>query len=170
MKFYTRTGDTGDSDLIGGIRAKKFDPRFDVLGGLDELNSFLGMLKCALKDKEEVEFVECLQREIITLSSHLASLGSGQETEKFAYKGGFTEKLEGRIDHLQSFLPKEFKFVLPGANEASARADAARTVARRAERSLALLAADGYNVSPEAGKLVNRLSDYLYALGRVLEL
>lgn len=168
MNIYTKRGDDGFSDLLGGARAPKYDLRFCSLGDLDELNSVLGLVKCFVKNKDEKDVLEKAQEQIFALSAHIAALGSGMENERYMYLGGFETELEKRIDFLQSLSPEGFKFVLPGENEASAHADVARTVARRAERGIAALSRE-HQVSPAVSVFINRLSDYLYVLARSLE-
>jgi cob(I)alamin adenosyltransferase len=160
MKIYTKQGDTGWSDLLGGGTAHKACDRFKALGDFDELNAWLGMIKCRVS-KQESEFITQIQKDLIVLMSHVAALG-GKDAAKYTFPKGLELELEKRIDELSKDR-QESEFTLPGANEASAAVDVARTVCRRAERMLCTLGWE-YPLSAETLKYINRLSDYLYVL------
>lgn len=159
MKIYTRRGDAGESDLLGGVRALKSDERFCALGDLDELSASLGLLKCLVCPEDQV-FIDQIQKDIMTMMAHVAALGSKVLLEH-PFPSGLECHFERRIDALCDAMPSAF--MLPGVNESSARANLSRTVARRAERSLVTLGWE-YPLSVDAVKYTNRLSDYLYAL------
>jgi len=160
MKIYTKNGDLGRSDLIGGFTTHKADHRFQTMGDLDELNAWLGMVKLGV-DKDEAAFITQIQGDIVTMMAHVAALG-GKQAGKHTFSGGLEAEMEKRIDKLsEHFTGNSFDF--PGANETSAKAHVARTVCRRAERTLVVTGWD-YPISHESLVYINRLSDYLYAL------
>lgn len=165
-KIYTKTGDTGSSSLIGGTRVSKDDMRLDAYGSLDELNAHLGLVACELFDSNDVEFVQAIQHHLFRLGSSLATDASVTEPH---FKHPVTEEmllqLEQEIDHIEPNLPKHAFFILPGGNKASACCHIARTVCRRAER-LVIRVSNTYDIDPAIIKYINRLSDYLFVLGR----
>jgi len=161
MKVYTRKGDNGEADLMGGIRAHKGDDRFHTLGDLDELNAWMGLAKCVTSEDERA-FIEQIQGDLGTMMAHIAALGS-KALEQHPFPAGLDTELEKRIDAL-SKDEEIFSFTLPGVNESSACVNAARTIARRAERSVCTLAWE-YPITHDVLKYMNRLSDYLFVLG-----
>ncbi len=167
MKVYTRTGDNGTTSLIGGTRVSKCSPRLEAYGTIDELNSWLGLLEAstALPQPAHSTLVEAM--------NYLFNVGAALATEPESkwqpelFPAYATEALEAAIDELEAGLPKHEQFVLPGGHPDAARANVARTVARRAERCILALAAE---TAVDAGIIcyVNRLSDYLFVLGRAI--
>lgn len=170
--LYTRTGDDGTTGLVGGSRELKTAPRIEAYGTVDELNSWLGLVASQPQlPAEDHDLILWIQNRLFDIGSHLACpepapgeqpiLSPGIDTESIA-------RLESAIDRLDSSTPKAEKFfVLPGGCQASAMAQVARTVCRRAERRILTL----HNVSPVDAfvrRFVNRLSDYLFILGRNL--
>ena len=165
-RIYTRTGDRGETGLAGGDRRDKADPRVEALGAVDELNAQLGLLAAQVGvergDGETGALLEALQRQLFELGAELASPGAPPRLGPAAVRG-----LEARIDALEAGLPPLRGFVLPGGSVAAAQAHVARTVCRRAERRLVALAA-AEPVGPHALAYLNRLSDLLFVLARVL--
>lgn len=166
----TRGGDTGESTLYSGERERKDALQFDVLGDLDEVNSFLGLLKLAVP-RSMAAFVDGVQSRIITLCGVVATRPGSELYETL------TMVDESDVTHLERFQADlmetttiEPVFINPGANEASARADVCRTITRRAERRLvALIRERGRTDLRECQHFVNRLSDVLFVIGRYLE-
>lgn len=167
-RIYTRTGDAGSSALSGGERLPKTASVFVAMGDIDELSANLGLLKATLapaanaphaKFKIQYELLDAVQHELISVSAALC--GARPYTNEAC--AAFVKRLESAIDALEDAAPAASVFVTPGANLPSARAHVARTVCRRAERSLVAHAP----ASP-ALPLLNRLSDYLFALAEVL--
>jgi cob(I)alamin adenosyltransferase len=166
----TRGGDTGESTLYSGERARKDDIAFAVLGDLDELNSFLGLLKLAVP-VQMAPFIDGVQSSLIQLSSIVAT---NPRSESYGALKQLTEDDVIRLERFQDDLMKttviEPRFVNPGTNEPSARADVCRTVARRAERNLVSFIRDrGRHDLHVAQHFVNRLSDVCFVIARYLE-
>ncbi|MBR7166744.1 MAG: cob(I)yrinic acid a,c-diamide adenosyltransferase [Bacteroidaceae bacterium] len=163
--IYTRTGDSGTTSLMGGKRVSKDHPRVEAYGTLDELNAHLGLLAATMHEHEECSTIEQIMNNIMTLGCYLAR----EEVETTC---PVTEEsiatLEKHIDELYSHLAPLRGFILPSCDEASARANLCRTVCRRAERRIITLAQHA-EISPLATSYVNRLSDYLFALSRILD-
>ncbi len=155
MSIVTKTGDSGESSLYDGSRAPKHDPRFEVLGLLDELNAHLGLLRAKGID-EITPFVERLQNQLFELGAMIATPGS---TESMSTP---LSELEAEIDALEPTLSPLTAFILPGGHELAALAHITRTLARKAERSLAALEEKPHAALP----FLNRLSDYLFLLAR----
>lgn len=164
--LYTRTGDAGTTSLIGGMRAEKNSPRVCAYGDLDELNSHLGLVQAhaAIIDGAEAEAATLLaiERTLFDLGAYLATPGA-EKCE--ALTTGVISALEHEIDVLDSMVEPQRCFILPGGTVAAACAHIARTVCRRAERSIITLAASE-PVDAAVLAYVNRLSDYLYVLAR----
>lgn len=161
--IYTRTGDDGTTSLIGNTRVSKNHPRVEAYGTLDELNAHLGLLSAALDDCCTKAFIEQIENNIFTLGSYLA-------TDKECECNLDTmeiEVLEKAIDTLEAGLPTMQGFILPADTEAAARANVCRTVCRRAERAIVTLQ-ESSNVDTKATVYINRLSDYLFLLQRML--
>lgn len=163
---YTKTGDKGTTALVGGMRVPKSHVRLDAYGTIDELNSFLGLLICEIKEEDTLKILSFIQHKLFTVGSYLAT-----ETEAISPKAAsiITEEnislLENEMDRMDSELPSLRQFVLPGGSEAAARAHICRTVARRAERCIYKVKSD-YPVEDNILKFVNRLSDYFFILAR----
>ena len=160
-KIYTRTGDDGSTGLGDGSRVAKNSARVEAYGTVDEANSTIGMIQaCALPDDV---------REVLTkVQHHLFDLGGelcipGHE----AIQDAHVEGLEAHLDRFNEQLPPLKEFILPGGGEAASRCHVARTVVRRAERAAVTLARDE-TVRPQPVRYLNRLSDLLFVLARVL--
>ncbi len=166
MKVYTKTGDDGTTGLIGGTRVKKWDLRLESYGTIDELNSYIGLLRCQALNQKQTETLVAIQNHLFVLGANLATdvsktnfretLSSGEEEIAL---------LEKEIDRMQEKLPSMKCFVLPGGNTTVSFCHIARTVCRRAERLVAHLSAET-DVNPNVMKFLNRLSDYLFVLSR----
>jgi cob(I)alamin adenosyltransferase len=165
MKIYTKTGDKGETSVIGGIRLPKHHPRIDAYGTVDELIAWIGMLRAT--DQKCVA-----QEELITIQSVLMACCTVIATHPTAHvPEGITiddtSALERSIDRMEGNLPKLESFVLPGGHPAAASANVARCVCRRAERDLLRLN-DAEKTDPDVIRYLNRLSDYLFVLTRCL--
>lgn len=170
MKIYTKTGDKGTTSLVGGTRVAKSDIRLEAYGTVDELNSWFGFIRSLLSEDCYSE----INRVILRIQNLLFDLGCALATEadsKYQPKQLTTDDvmlLESEIDSLETLLPRHNKFILPGGTPAASAANIARTVCRRAERVMSQLpgtASPGQEVSMQ---FINRLSDYLFVLGRRL--
>jgi len=161
-KIYTRTGDDGSTGLGDGTRVPKDHLRVEAYGTVDELNSQVGLLRAELvNDHAAQSFLEAVQHDLFDLGGELCIPGY---TLLNAQAIGETE---AAIDHLNADLPPLKDFILPGGNRAAAVAHVARTVCRRAERQVYSLSQQE-PVNGEGLKYLNRLSDYLFVLARVL--
>ena len=167
MKLYTKQGDTGKTSIIGG-RVDKDHLRVEAYGTIDELNSLIGKAICELdveKFQDIIKDLTAIQHELFDGGGDLANVMKERH-----YK--LTEQpitiLEQRIDVLSEEAPPLERFILPGGAPAAATLHIARTVARRAERQTVSLMKDIEDVSPVVQKYLNRLSDYLFAVARVV--
>lgn len=153
MKIYTKTGDKGQTSLATGQRVSKTDKRIEAYGTADELNSFVGLLRVALPDNEQLPW---LQNRLFDLGACLAGATLHIDEDAIA-------QVEKWIDRMQEVVPPLKEFVLPAGNEAACRAHVCRTVARRLER--AMLRVESQELRVES-VFVNRLSDYFFVLAR----
>ncbi len=165
-RVYTKTGDDGTTGLVGGSRVKKYDVRLEAYGTVDELNSHLGMIIAFDIDEHSKEVLKRIQNKLFVIGSILATDDSAAEFKKrYPCKPEDIEMLEKEMDKMFEVLPKLNNFILPGGSEASAQIQIARTVCRRAERRIIELS-DKVEVEKNLIKFINRLSDYLFVLGR----
>lgn len=168
--LYTRTGDSGETSLVGGERVRKSCARLEAYGTLDEFSSFLGVVlsapSCPAVLKTQLLKV---QNELFNLGAYLATAPAPGTEPACGLTEAKMQELEGWIDTLDEQTPKVRTFVLPGGCELAAHAHVARTVCRRAERRiLALSEEPGAYVDPMLIAYVNRLSDYLFIAARWL--
>jgi len=161
MKLYTKTGDQGQTGLLGGARVAKDDPRVHGYGEVDELNAAIGWVVAAQPDGPARAEMYAIQGDLFLLGAQLAS--DGQGPPKFAVTDAEVARLEGLLDRTCAGLPALRNFVLPGGCELAARLHLARTICRRAERAVTGLVRAG-NAAPVALAYLNRLSDLLFAL------
>ena len=170
-KIYTRTGDDGSTGLVDGSRAPKHSLRIDAIGKVDEANSAIGLAAAAVPGGDQAEALFRIQNDMFDLGADLATPSPDGDFEPsemvLRVVPSQVDWLEQAIDALNEDLEPLTSFVLPGGSEAAARTHVARACVRAAERSMAELAADGA-VNPAALAYVNRLSDYLFVLARVL--
>lgn len=165
MKIYTKTGDKGQTSLLGGSRVPKHHLRIESYGTLDELNSHIGLLRD--QDLSEVMTTELLevQDRLFTLGSLLASEPGKSKVKIPETKKEDVEFLEKAIDRMNEELPEMRSFVLPGGHQAVSVCHIARCVCRRAERIIVHLSEES-EVPELAIQYINRLSDYLFVLSR----
>lgn len=169
MRLYTRSGDKGQTSLIGG-RVDKDHVRVEAYGTLDELNSIVGKAIAELQHDKElfkdiIDDLEKIQHELFDCGTELSNVSKNKKhtlsEEPITY-------MEEKMDELIEEAPPLEKFILPGGSDASATVHIARTVARRAERNIVTLMKEEEEVSAVALKYVNRLSDYFFAAARVI--
>jgi cob(I)alamin adenosyltransferase len=167
VKIYTKTGDAGETSLFGGRRVSKADARVAAYGDVDELNAWLGFVRSNLSDGQLGEMLEHLQRDLFALGARLADPGHkiAERVVKAAVTDADITRLEGWIDQLESELQPLRRFILAGGCTAGAALHVARTVCRRAERSVVSLGPDA--VETELLVYINRLSDLLFVMARV---
>jgi cob(I)alamin adenosyltransferase len=160
FKIYTKTGDTGETGLYGGARVPKFHPRVEAYGTVDELNSYIGLVRDLMEAPQYLSVLKAIQDRLFTIGAVLAS-----DPEKNMMTPDLKESdiqlLENQIDSMESALPALKNFILPGGHPTVSYCNIARTVCRRAERLVVAL-----NVDPLSIIYLNRLSDYLFVLGR----
>jgi cob(I)alamin adenosyltransferase len=168
MKIYTKTGDDGSTGLFGGPRVQKDDPRIDAYGTVDELNSILGLARAEQPVGEIDQFLMRLQNDLFALGAELATPRPGDQGTQLI--GSLQiEALERAIDRFETELEPLRQFVLPGGSKAAAQLHLARTVCRRAERLLVTLTTQSVDpISPDLVIYLNRLSDVLFVLARIV--
>lgn len=184
-KIYTRTGDGGQTSLVGGTRVSKTHPRLEAYGTIDELSSHLGLLaalllqerqRLSLPDTERSgsrlpdteRFLLNIQHTLFVVSTLLATEEDSHYRPAPLDKGAIAA-LEAEIDALQSDVPPLRAFIIPGGCAAAAEAHVCRTVCRRAERRVLSLS-EQVPVSADVVRYINRLSDYLFILARYLNI
>ena len=165
-KVYTKTGDKGETSIIGGIRVRKSCERLEAYGTVDELSSQLGLLAALLPEGEDKTMIIRIQNNLFNVCTNLATDQSQTplyDSAKLAE--GEIALLEQEVDKIMKLLPERQGFILPGGTQAAAQAHVCRTVCRRAERRIVALS-DVAQISPETQQYVNRLSDYLFVLAK----
>jgi len=167
MKIYTKTGDTGETSLFGGLRVRKSDARVAAYGDVDELNAHLGVARAIGADAEIDGALLQLQRDLFALGAQLADPGEkiASHVSKAILRDGDVVRLEELIDKLEAGLPPLRKFILAGGSGCGATLHVARAVCRRAERGMVALEPA---VDPVLLKYINRLSDLLFVLARTV--
>lgn len=168
MKIYTKTGDKGQTGLVGGSRVDKDDQRIELYGTIDELNSFIGLLVSSLSDKKIEVLLHKIQSSLFDLGSNFACLAD--QRKKFNLKdidSSLILELESAMDEMELTLSPLKNFVLPGGAISSSHAHVARTVCRRVERKIiGFEKKNGEEKVINSVLLINRLSDYLFVLAR----
>lgn len=174
-KIYTRTGDGGQTSLVGGTRVCKTHPRLEAYGTIDELSSHLGLLSALLQQERQrislpdtERFLLNIQHTLFVVSTLLATEEDSNYRPMPLDKGAIAA-LEQEIDALQSYVPPLRSFIIPGGCRAAAEAHVCRTVCRRAERRVLRLREQA-PVSADVVRYINRLSDYLFILARYLNI
>jgi cob(I)alamin adenosyltransferase len=167
VKIYTRTGDTGETSLFSGDRARKNDPRVDAYGEVDELNAWLGLARASSLDATLAAEILSIQRDLFALGAQLADPGDklAPRVTKAVIGDDHILRLEQLIDRFEEQLPPLRRFILAGGTPAGAALHVARTVCRRAERRIVGLDPP---VDPVLIRYVNRLSDLLFVLARLV--
>jgi cob(I)alamin adenosyltransferase len=172
-KIYTRTGDDGTTGLVDGSRVSKTDARLHAIGEVDEANSALGVAIQALEadggDAALVAGLRRIQNDLFDLGADIATPGESFDPSPMELRvvSAQVNWLEGAIDAANAQLPPLTSFILPGGCAAAAHMHMARTISRRAERAL-VAASHAANINPQALKYLNRLSDYLFVLCRLV--
>jgi len=165
MKIYTRKGDSGTTQLIGGTRVPKHHVRIEAYGTIDELNSWMGLLRDSLNDEHAKYLLKEIQDRLFTIGSLLASDPESARMKLPDLHEQDVDVLEKEIDAMQEVLPELKTFVLPGGNTVNSMCHIARCVCRRSER-LAVQLSESEKVEALILKYLNRLSDYLFVLAR----
>lgn len=166
MKIYTKTGDKGTTALVGGRRVSKGDTKIESYGTVDELNSWIGLVRDQPINESRRDLLKEIQDRLFTIGADLAS--EPEQVRKKAVPSLEEEDitlLENEMDKMDTSLTPLRAFVLPGGNQSVSFAHLARTVCRRAER-LVIRLSEEEEVNPLLVKYLNRLSDYLFVLSR----
>lgn len=166
VKIYTKTGDAGQTSLLGGVRVSKSDPRVDAYGDVDEANAAIGVAR-ALGVPADIDLaLERIQRDLFALGASLADARANAAPHdlKMLLGEGDIKRLESWIDEGQASLPALRRFILPGGTAAGAALHLARTITRRAERRIVALE----HPDPIQITYINRLSDLLFVIARVV--
>lgn len=166
MKIYTKTGDKGQTSLFGGARLPKNHIRIEAYGTVDELNSYIGLVRDVAGNEQVKEVLAAIQDRLFTIGSNLASDPSKDMITPDVYHSDI-ELLEREIDRMTSELPELRSFILPGGHTTVSFCHIARCVCRRTERMVVALA-ENEKVELIIIQYLNRLSDYLFTLGRLL--
>ena len=167
-KIYTKTGDDGTTGLFGGSRIKKNDIRLEAYGTLDELNSYIGLIRSFGLEQKIIQQLLFIQEKLFIIGARLASDERGKQiTKSLGCTDDDIRKLEEAIDLYQSELPDLEHFIVPGGNQVVAFCHVARTVCRRAERRIIQLMPDP-ELPANIIRFINRLSDFLFILSRKL--
>jgi len=165
MKIYTKTGDKGQTSLLGGTRVLKSDDRIEAYGTVDELNSYIGLVRDQEINATRRNLLKEIQDRLFTVGSSLAADPAKNKTILPDLHEIDIKLLEDEIDRMNEQLPELRAFILPGGHESVSFCHLARTVCRRAERQVIRL---GQHEPVEASVIqyLNRLSDYLFVLAR----
>lgn len=167
LRIYTKTGDKGETSLLGGTRLPKHHIRIEAYGTVDELNSHIGLLRDVAGEEKIIDLLIAIQDRLFTVGAQLAA---DPETNKMplpALQESDITQLENAIDEMENLLPPMKSFVLPGGHVHVSYCHIARCVCRRAERAVIRLA-ENEKVDEINYKYLNRLSDYLFVLSRRL--
>lgn len=161
MSITTKTGDDGYTSLLNGKRVHKFDLRVELMGAMDELSSYMGLIKHEADDNDMKEELQKLQKNISTIMAQIAY----GDSSKYNLHSEDLRDIEAFINKYESMYISEGSFILPGKTKLSALMDVARTIARKVERQ-AISVDRFYQIHENCKVYLNRISDYLYSLGR----
>ena len=167
FKIYTRTGDEGNTSLIGGTKVPKSHIRIEAYGTVDELNSHIGLCRDLLSDEASRNVLLGIQDRLFTIGSSLACDPAKETRMQLPdLQESDVQQLEEEIDRMEETLPPMRSFILPGGHPAVSQLHIARCVCRRTERHCVRLEHERFEVDPLLLKYLNRLSDYLFVLAR----
>lgn len=167
FKIYTKTGDKGETSLIGGIRVPKHHIRIECYGTVDELNSYIGLIIDTMQNKTHSETLTEVQDRLFTIGSVLASDPQKSKMKIPDLHEADIELLEKEMDKMDANLPALKSFILPGGTIVASHCHVARCICRRAERLVTQLASET-EVPDIIVRYLNRLSDYLFMLSRYM--
>lgn len=165
MKIYTKTGDKGTTSLFGGSRVSKAHDRINAYGTIDELNSYLGLLRDQEVNKSRISFIASIQENLFIIGSILATEPGNTKVKVPALTEQSVHDLETEMDRMDEQLAPMRNFILPGGHQSVSFCHIARCVCRRAERLVVMLG-DHEPVEEKVIIYLNRLSDYLFVLSR----
>jgi cob(I)alamin adenosyltransferase len=168
VKIYTKTGDRGDTRLFNGTKVRKHDDRVEAYGAVDETNACIGAAASFLKDSALASMLAEVQKDLFSVGAQLADPGfKNPGRAKFQIAPERVTALENAIDEFETELPPLRQFILAGGGNAGALLHIARTVCRRAERRVVSLS-EKVEVNPIVIEYLNRLSDFLFVMARVM--
>lgn len=167
MKVYTKTGDKGTTSLFGGLRVSKAHDRINAYGTVDELNSYIGILRDQDINADRHDFLVDIQDRLFTLGSILATEPGNTKVQLPELTDADVGRLEEEMDSMDQHLEPMKNFVLPGGHQSVSFCHIARCVCRRAER-LVILLQESEEVDAVIVQYLNRLSDYLFVLSRLM--
>ncbi|MCY1515496.1 Cob(I)yrinic acid a,c-diamide adenosyltransferase [compost metagenome] len=167
MKIYTKTGDKGQTSLIGGTRVPKYHLRIEAYGTVDELNSYIGLIGCQPVAGHHQAILKEIQDRLFTIGSSLAADPERSKMKIPDLLESDIVLLEKEMDEMNHHLPELRHFILPGGDTVVSYCHIARCVCRRAERLAVHLSEDSF-VEPKVIIYLNRLSDFLFVLARKL--
>lgn len=167
MKIYTKFGDSGETALYGGTRIPKDALQIEALGAVDELNAYIGYAQTLIEDEDIAALLIRIQNHLFSLGADLATPETHTKSAEMRISSDFTNEMETIIDTLSDELPPLTNFILPGGCQAGAIIHVARAVCRRSERCVVRLSHDT-EVNSEIIRCLNRLSDLLFVLARVV--
>jgi len=165
MKVYTKKGDLGETQLLGGSSVPKNHIRLECYGSIDELNAFIGNIYDQELSKQHKSVLLAIQNQLFNLGSNISFDGEKQKIVLPNISEANIVVMEAEIDRMDAYLPKLKSFILPSGHPTASKCHIARTVCRRAERNLVSLA-ETTETDPLYLKYLNRLSDYLFVLAR----
>ncbi len=165
MKIYTKNGDNGETQLLGGTKVAKDNLRLQCYGCVDELNAYIGHIYDHNIGEKTNKFILAIQNRLFDLGSNIAYDQKNKAISLENITQEDIEQIEAEIDRLDEILPKLTNFILPSGHKTTSLCHIARTVCRRAERNIVELNANEF-VDPINIKFLNRLSDYLFVLSR----
>ncbi|HEX2942774.1 MAG TPA: cob(I)yrinic acid a,c-diamide adenosyltransferase [Rhodopila sp.] len=161
-RVTTKGGDKGETSLGDGSRVPKTDPRIEAIGAVDETNASIGLLRTQTTDRPtEDAMLARIQNDLFDLGADLCTPGA---SARLTISTSATARLEAEVAAMNADLPPLSSFILPGGTQAAALAHMARVTARRAERAVLAVA----DTRPEVRRYLNRLSDHLFVLARIL--
>ncbi len=167
MKIYTKTGDKGTTSLIGGTKVLKSHHRIEAYGTVDELNSYLGLIRDLTQDEHSLRVLTDVQDRLFTIGSSLACDPIKEPKMRLPdLHATDIEVLENEIDRMNEVLAPMKHFIIPGGHPSVSHIHIARCVCRRAERACVRLELESLEVDPLVLQYLNRLSDYLFVLAR----
>ena len=167
MKIYTKFGDSGETALYGGTRIPKDALQIEAIGTVDELNAYIGYVQTLIDESDLCDLMERIQNHLFSIGADLATPATHTKSIEIRISEDFTVEMEKAIDALSEELPPLTNFILPGGCQAGSVLHVARAVCRRSERCVVRLTRE-VNVNPEIIRYLNRLSDLLFVLARVV--
>jgi len=168
MKIYSKKGDKGNTSLFDGKVVKKHNSRVDAYGTIDELNSFIGLLKDYVEEKKIKNLLNQIQIKLFSIGSSLSSVNNDAKlSDKVNLEKKDIESIESEIDKFNENLPKLNNFIIPGGHKVSSYSHICRSICRRAERKISEINDDS-KIDPLILSYINRLSDLFFILSRYL--